>query len=242
MRLMYDNEVMDATLTAATHEANYPVSNLKDTRLSRIYQSTSGTAQYILIAGTAITASCLLIAAHDIPSGATITIQGNDIDSWGAPSFSESVTQSDDIMAHYFTSASYNYWRLYVNTAAAFIIGGLHLGAYTIAPYLDLGYAMNDNDAAIVDISAGGQAYATETYQYRTGKFSIPEFSHSQRAEMRIFWESVGLHTPFYLVKWADYLSYEPAMYCVLTAPLAWKQNKSDPNKYSMTLQMREVF
>lgn len=197
----------------------------------------------IAISGTDIPASCLMIAAHDIVSGSTITLEGNNTDVWTSPAFSEAVTHNANIMAMFFPGATYDYWRLIIGTNETTItIGGLFLGGYLIAPALDLGYTMDDNDASAVSISGSGQAYADEGYQYRTGKFSIPEFTHTQRAEMREFFATVGTHTPYYLTKWYEHLDKESVLYCINTKEESWKQDKDDPNKYSMTLEVREVY
>lgn len=62
--------------------------------------------------GSAQPFNTLIIDDHNLTASATITFQGNATDSWGAPSFSESVTYASGKITHY-TSAlqTYKYAR-----------------------------------------------------------------------------------------------------------------------------------
>jgi hypothetical protein len=84
---------------------------------------------------SAVSADCIAIYDHNFSSSAVITIQGNASDSWGAPTFSETVTWNNCKILHYFASSqSFQYWRLVISdetNAAAYIqISELCLGEY----------------------------------------------------------------------------------------------------------------
>lgn len=101
MRIIYDNEVLSNPVSAASENANYPVSNLTDPRLSRKYRTEALTDQWILISGNNIKASYVAIMNHNISSGATILLQGNDINDFTSPMYSEVIPFSRDTMIKY---------------------------------------------------------------------------------------------------------------------------------------------
>ena len=84
-----------------------------------------------------LTATDLIIAKSTINDGDVITLRGNDWDSFnsGIP-VDETVTWSKDIITHTFTKASYQHWRLSVNSSNVIDIGRLFLGLGYSTPYL----------------------------------------------------------------------------------------------------------
>lgn len=71
------------------------------------------------------TADTLLIAAHTIPSSATVTLSGSN-DNWATTAFSQAVSWAAGSMALLFASVTCAKWRLTVNAAGS--IGWLYLG------------------------------------------------------------------------------------------------------------------
>jgi hypothetical protein len=85
--------------------------------------------------GSAQEVKALVLYDHNITSGATITINGNSANSWGAPAFSESVTWAADKILHYLSEAqTYRYWQLQItdtaNTDGYIETGEIFLGSY----------------------------------------------------------------------------------------------------------------
>jgi len=246
MRALYYNGVMDSgvTITVAGEDVNYPATNLTDRRLSRLYKPAAAASQWIKFSGVGVEVDCIAIA-HSIPDNATVTLEGNAIDDWSAPSVSESLTSrgENDIYTHFFSKVAYDYWRLTIDATTIFSIGGIHLGGHLVLPEQSLGGTIEDHDTSIRKISKSGQVYGTEQYQYRTEKHKIPLISHTQRAEMRVFWDEVGRSQPFYFQRWATRPDLESPMYCVLDQDgFKWKGHREDANKFETDISIREVF
>lgn len=70
-------------------------------------------------------AECVLIAAHTIPSGSTITLTASD-DNWSTTAYTLPLTWSAQTIAGLFASHSHAKWRLTINAAGS--IGWLFLG------------------------------------------------------------------------------------------------------------------
>jgi len=85
--------------------------------------------------GSAREISALVLFDHNITAAATITLKGNDTNSWGSPAFSEILTWNAGKILHYLSSAqTYRYWRIEISDASnpyGYIeIGELFLGSY----------------------------------------------------------------------------------------------------------------
>ena len=79
-----------------------------------------------------------IIADHNLSSGATITLEANASDSWGAPTFSEVITWSSGTILHYLSSSqSFRYVRLVIADAGN-ADGFIKLGELFLTPYLEL--------------------------------------------------------------------------------------------------------
>lgn len=89
----------------------------------------------IIDLGSAQQIKAVALYDHNLTSAATITLEGNDANAWGAPAFSEAITWVDDKILHYLSTAqTYRYWRISItdmtNTAGYIEIGELYLGSY----------------------------------------------------------------------------------------------------------------
>lgn len=96
MKILYDNRVLPATttITPSSEAVNFGASaSLKDTRLARKWRSTGRASETLVFADTvnAIAATYCVIQAHNLTSGATVTLQGNNTNVWTSPAYSVNV-------------------------------------------------------------------------------------------------------------------------------------------------------
>lgn len=69
--------------------------------------------------GSAQLVNSLAIFDHNLTSAATITLEANVADAWGAPSFSEAIAYNAEKILHYLGAAqTYRYWRISITDAA----------------------------------------------------------------------------------------------------------------------------
>lgn len=82
------------SLSTGTADANYPVSNIKDTNPALAFlTSSSGTDVDVLWDnGSATDVQVFSMHHHNIPAGTNVRIQRNAANSWGAPSMDVAVT------------------------------------------------------------------------------------------------------------------------------------------------------
>lgn len=115
----FDNLLTEDTLVdTSTEDAVYIDDYLYDYRPSRPFYFTAKAAQWVKIDfGAATDVTLCAVFNHNFTDAATIRIQGNAADAWGAPTVNELMTWREFDMYHVF-SASQRYWRFYVDDAA----------------------------------------------------------------------------------------------------------------------------
>jgi hypothetical protein len=246
MRIAYDNKILDATVDATSENPNYTADNLQNTVLAKVYRSVADTTT--IKVSTAITASYFFILNHNLTSTATITLQGNDTDAWGAPSFSQSVTWHADKCYLNFDEATYNFWRVVITDddtgADGYIeIGLLWLGTYLQMPGMKLDQQLNEKTDSSVSITYSGQAYGEERYSYRNPQFSFPYITHDERKSLLTMWENNKNILPMVVMIWANDFGMEFPLYCVLDQKnIQFKRNGDSRDPWAVKMKFREVF
>lgn len=84
----------------------------------------------------------VIVHGHNISSGATVKIQGNATDSWGAPSVDETITYQAGTMFRYLTTTprSFRYWRLLITGDSANPDGWLEASEVFLGGYFEPDY------------------------------------------------------------------------------------------------------
>ncbi len=112
------NELVGATLTETTENANFPVENLIALPVSKAFKSADGglTAQKTLIdLGSAKAIDIFALVNHNLQSGATITLKGG---AGPDPStFSTTITWRTDVAWKIFASQNFRYWSITLDDA-----------------------------------------------------------------------------------------------------------------------------
>jgi len=114
--------------------ATYGRQRLLDLDRNTFWKSTGDTSENLVIdLGSALTPTAVIIADHNFTSGATVTIEANSSNAWGAPAYTYTFSTITDPLVLYL-SQTYRYWRLVIadasNPDTYLRIGQLYLGDY----------------------------------------------------------------------------------------------------------------
>ena len=248
----WDNPIDIATLTGSSETANFTASQIQTPRLSE-YWLTTGTSENLVIdagMGNTIDAETLIIAGHNLTASATVTLQGNTTDAWGAPAFSVSMSAIWDYAANIFvidTTAvtTYRYWRL-VFSDATNPDGMLKVGRVFLGTGLNIIRGVSDSfvereiETSQTDFSISGQAYTDPGFKYRLYDLFFPYWTESMRQSIKTMLVTVGKHKPIFLVIDSDNIDKLDVVYCLIISD----GNYTYLNGYnwSSTLTFREVF
>lgn len=115
-------------------KATYGRQRLLDLDRNTFWKSTDITSENLVLdLGSALTPTAIIIADHNFTSGATVTIEANTSDSWGAPAYTFTFSTITDPLILYL-SQTYRYWRIVMadatNTNSYLKIGNLYVGDY----------------------------------------------------------------------------------------------------------------
>lgn len=249
MKILYNNLIPDATLTASTENPDYTFdAAFNDSRLSRYARTTDDAAEYLVFTFSgAVTASDFCIMGHNITSGATITLQANTSDAWTTPAYSLSITSSDLFGSAYyvnFTEQEYQYWRLYIDDSSnpdGYIqIAYIFLGEALALPGMNPGMITPIRSSAEAVKSPTGQLYGEKRIQLRGAEFVFTEMSDTEKKNFETFIEAVDLVTPFVLLVWEDDLDVQPPVYCALTEIPGSARSPVRGLRWNMSLKVEE--
>jgi hypothetical protein len=145
-----DHILRNATLTIQTGvdpgDTNYAPASLVDGNPAKVAKIDSTTGAWLADFGAAQRVDLVSLIHHDFDAGADVKIQGNATDSWGAPSFSASITiptwygrtanpwpvtpWRDLTSASGYSATGFRYWRLVITGNSQ----NLQLGQWWLGP------------------------------------------------------------------------------------------------------------
>jgi hypothetical protein len=142
-----------------------------------------------------------------VRSTATITIMGNDSNSWGAPSYSESAVASEQGIFHNIpdtTFSTYRYWRVVIedagNPLGYFNFGYIYIGNVLTFTTTNIarGFMRQKIDMTVNQRSELGNVY----YDIRTpyeefNNLNIDLISETERIALNNFYSYHGIFRPF---------------------------------------------
>jgi len=206
MILKINETAKDSILTANSTSVNYPVTNIVDSRLTRLFRTVAATttAEIVFDAGAAIDVTSVVIDNHNISSGVTtLKLQGNATDAWGGPSVDETLTWSAGIIKKDITQETYRYWRIQIidagNTDTYIELGRVWIGDQFDTTYISPTVGHSRISESVKKQSQSGQTF--QDTRYFASKVSIkwPRISHAEKANLITQFEISDIGIPFYV-------------------------------------------
>jgi len=118
--ILYDNRLTDGTPAATDTATGYDILNIIDLRPYTFWKGASSGTKYITVnCGSAKSADCLAIIGHNLyTAGATVSVESSPDNATWTERLAGFVPTSDKALLKKFTSASAQYWRIKIVTAA----------------------------------------------------------------------------------------------------------------------------
>lgn len=249
MRILYDNYVKTATITPLSEVPGFDFdSAFTDTRLSRFGRTVTDENQTIVFdLGSARSVYYCAIIDHNFTSGATVKIQGNASDSWGAPSVDVTLTIADAITYNWSTAQTYRYWRLSINDASnpdGFLdISKVYLGSYLQMPYMSRDMEIPTASTSDVSESTGLQVYGDPGIFYQYGNVNFPVIEDDDKILMDTMFQTMDKYIPYILLIWENDLTSQPPLYVRNTNDFTFKRVPDLVGKrWSLTFSFKQCF
>ena len=206
MKVIANEILKDSTLTINSVLVNYPVTNILDSRLSKITKTDASTTMTIVFdAGAAVTVNSISVANHNISSGVTVLkFQGNATNVWTSPTIDETLTYASGIINKQFTGGSYRYWRLNIvdagNSDGFISAGRVYGGSISSPPSIAPTFSNTRVSESLKTYSISGQAYGDNRYFYDLISIQWRKITQAEKALIIAWFETLDITKPFFLV------------------------------------------
>jgi hypothetical protein len=170
VKLYTDNLVKQATLTASSENAQFPLSNLKDDRRSKVFQSTTTACNIVFDFGDIreIDSVCIVESGFDPIGFTSATIELNSVNSWVSPPVSQVLTidpVNGWVNYDWASVQNYRFARIsFVNTPNPIEVSKVFIGKRTELDQICFSYPINykQNNNASVTRNRLGQKFIDE--------------------------------------------------------------------------------
>ena len=253
MKIIYDNWIDDATLTASSTAEGYDVNNLKVPQLLNNFIFDGNNESVTMDFTTAVELKTFIIDIGNMSSTATITLEGNATDVWTSPSYSQAMTKTETA-AYLLLDEEYRWWRLTLDdsTVVDIEVGYIHAGGAALQmPSIDPQVELFYSNTSSATISISGQVYGNTGYNFLETSFNFSQITEGSattlgvpvatRQEFVDFFNTVNNTQPFWVFLWSNNLDEFPPQFCISAnkslqlSKLGWGKN------YSTTLALRGV-
>lgn len=223
MKILIDDLITpNLTLVASSETSGFPVTELQDPRASRKWRATDCASENVVIdLESALDVDTVCIIGHNFSEDATVTIQANSSDAWGAPPVDEEVDWKEGIIVLELSAAeTYRYWRVLIedptNEDGYVEFGVLKLGvAYVVEEFPDSDLEEQVIDPSIRRFSKTHQLYANVYPKYRLYSIGMGTIAETTRQSLLTLFDTAGQTTPMVLFLDENNQAILEPIYCV---------------------------
>lgn len=153
------NQVDEAVISASSENAQFPASNLKDYRRTKVFRSLSNNDSVVFDFGEAVDINSFMVVSNPKYGWGfnTITIELNGSNSWGSPAVSQVVTVDPIYGFGYFewpVNQSYRYARVVMTSSVGYCeLSKVFIGSYQDIGEIDFDYPLSHRIGDNVTIS-----------------------------------------------------------------------------------------
>ena len=243
-----ENLVDQAVITASSTNALFPVSNIKDYRRSKVWRSTSNSANIVIDFGETSEVEAFFIVP-DKRSGfglSTITLEFNGTNSWGSPAETEVVTFSDiqGLGFKEFTTKSYRFCRIVMTSTLGYCeIANIFLGRkLNIDRSISFGWTYKDDELSQSKLNRYGQKFTDIILRQKTISGALRLLDKDQLAEFYKCYDLCGESKPFFIRLGCENMSDDFRRYSgmVFFSDIPTITN-GNFNRYNLSMTMREA-
>jgi len=248
-RLYSRNLVDQATITASSENALFPVSNLQDFRRSKVYRSTSNSDSIVLDFQESSEVNGIFILA-DRRAGfgiSTVTVEFNGTDSWGAPAYSQVVPLSIENNLGYVeltSTISYRFARIVLTSVLGYcelskVFIGKDIG---LTRTINFGWTIKDEELSQKQKNRYGQTFVDVILRQKIIGFALKNMQKEDLALINGLLDLVGETKPFYIRLGDDnmvddYRRFSGPVYLDDVPTIT----NAHFNRYNLSMSVREV-
>lgn len=199
------------TRTASSAASGFPLSNIKHRWHTRVWRATGDAAEWVLMdLGSPMDIKAFILKEHNFTDAATVKIQGNAADAWGAPSVDVTISITDDKLVKIWeTAQTYRWWRVSMadgaNPDTYVKIGRIFLGNF-FEPTVNFTrrFLMQLKDPSVKTRSTGGQISVNSKPHYKAFGYEFQDVESPDNETFETIFDAVGQSKPYFIVQDAD--------------------------------------
>lgn len=207
IKFMYDNlwDASGTTLTSSSEEAGYPDTNTQQRWHTRCWRATGDAAEWVKVdLGSAQNIKAFVIKNHNFTGAATLKIQGNAADVWGAPTVDVTLPITTGTIIYTWSSnQSYRWWRVSIEDGAnpdTYVkIGRIFLGSFFEPASNFATHTPAFLDPSGIKHSTGGQYSANEKTHYKTISYGFKGITVADFASFETVYDEVGISKNYFI-------------------------------------------
>ena len=236
MRILFDNLILDATLSGGDASTNYPLTNLQDAFLQKRYQTIAAGDTTVVCTFDADVTVDVVFVGYTNAAGITATLKN----SGGSTLASESFTLDNGVSAIHFAS-TYTTVRsieFTVSGGAGTYVGGFAAGELYALPDPIASWEEPYTDNSTVTVSPAGQSLQNYVQPLRQYRWTFREFTRTEINALRSEYQAVGVGARVWVLPFESNQDFvEPLYATILEAPRTIKNGR----RYNMTLAFQEA-
>jgi hypothetical protein len=143
--------------------------------------------------------------------------------------------------------SNYRYWQISISDATnpdGYIeVSKVYLGDYLQMPHMSKNQKIPTASTSTKTENSTGQIYGDKGIVYKYGNITLPFVTDDEKTDIDTAFNDVDTIVPFYLLIWENDLTFQPAIYSVLTTNLDWQRVEGTTQRYwSTQFGFKETF
>ena len=247
--IYHDNLIDQSTITASSENLLFPLSNINDPRRSKVYRSTSNTANIVIDFNETSEVDSFVIVA-DKRSGfgfSTISLEFNATDEWTSPAATESITFSTQFgigINEFATTHSYRFCRIVLTSSLGYCeLSKIFLGKkMNLGRSINFGWTIKDNELSTKQSNRYGQVFTDIILRQKIINCALSYLDKDMLDKVNSLLDSKGETKPFFVKIGCDNMVNDynrfSGMFYLNDVPTISNQYF---NKYNMSMTLNEA-
>jgi hypothetical protein len=209
MRMLWDNLIKEATLSATNEDANYPISNIYHEFIEKVFYSSTPSSVITITLDTVSDIDCVAFGHHNCNSVSFVfkNSGGSQIGS------TLTYTVPNQRIMEYVDYDDVATIEVTIQSTSTVFIGNISVGEYYDFPEIAMDIEINITDTSQNEISMGGQVSANIGTALDQINIGIPECEGSFINDLRTIKKGIGISPGIWLDVYEDSDEYD-FLYC----------------------------